>query len=280
MIWTAGAIRPDRDLSIDVADRTFEHGLGLFETLRTWDGRPALLEDHRARMVRSARALGLPLDPASLPGEEAVHRLLEAEGVPGDRRLRITATGGSGSGRSIVWMRSGPLPPPPGPAGARVVVGAWRVLRDDPLARHKSLNYWSRRQAHDRAGQLGCDEAVSEADGVLWEGSRTNLFAIRDGLIRTPTTSGPIVPGVMRALVVAAARGLGLAVAEPEGIDPVEIEAADEVFLTNSVRGIIPVGRVRRLDPDGDRDWTPPGPLTRALAASIAGRLGQGARTP
>ena len=55
MIWVGGRIVPDDALRVSVLDRTFEHGLGLFETLRTWNGRAPLLDRHLARMTRSAR---------------------------------------------------------------------------------------------------------------------------------------------------------------------------------------------------------------------------------
>ena len=54
MIWVGGRIVPDDALTVSVRDRTFEHGLGLFETLRTWGGRATLLDRHKSRMLRSA----------------------------------------------------------------------------------------------------------------------------------------------------------------------------------------------------------------------------------
>ncbi len=84
MIWVGGAVVPDDALRISVTDRTFEHGLGLFETLRTWNGHAPLLDRHLARMTGSARALGLPLDPDALPDAGAVAAL--APGRAGRRR--------------------------------------------------------------------------------------------------------------------------------------------------------------------------------------------------
>ena len=139
MIWVDGQILPDDGLTINALDRTFEHGLGLFETLRTWGGRPTLLDWHLARMLRSAEELKLPIDPASLPDAEDVRALLEAEGFQEDRMLRITASGGTASGQSVVWMRSSPLPPPtrdggePSPAWhwSRGATRATRISRPD-----------------------------------------------------------------------------------------------------------------------------------------------------
>ena len=78
MIWSGGQVIPDDALTIDVHDRTFEHGLGLFETFRTWNGRPSLLTRHLQRMVRSARELDLPLDERGLPDALSVLDLIAA----------------------------------------------------------------------------------------------------------------------------------------------------------------------------------------------------------
>src|SRR3954467_8865513 len=94
MIWVHGQVVADEALTISALDRTFEHGLGLFETFRTWNGHPTLLGRHLERLRRSARELGLPLDPAQLPDEGAVANLLRAEGGAGDVMLRITMSGG------------------------------------------------------------------------------------------------------------------------------------------------------------------------------------------
>src|SRR5436305_6346359 len=120
MIWVGGRLVADDALSVSVLDRSFEHGLGLFETLRTWNRRAPLLDRHLARMTRSAEALGLPLDRAQLPNSRAVAELVEESLLEGDAMLRITLTGGrSDSGGSIIWMRTARLPPQELP-GARV----------------------------------------------------------------------------------------------------------------------------------------------------------------
>ncbi|MBY0396445.1 MAG: aminotransferase class IV, partial [Thermoleophilia bacterium] len=237
MIWVDGEVVADDALAISALDRAFEHGLGLFETLRTWGGRAPLLNRHLVRLARSAEALGLAFDPGRLPTPDAVARLLDAQGEGGNRVLRITLSGGIGPGvPGRVWMRALPLPAPTPSGGLAIDVGAWRVFPDDPMARHKTLNYWSRRLAHERARSLGYDEAISDsgADGarLVWEGSRTSLFAVRDDRLLTPTTAGPIVPGVLRALVVETAEALGLEVIDDGTLSLPALTLADEVFLT------------------------------------------------
>jgi branched-chain amino acid aminotransferase len=277
MIWVGGRIVPDDALRVSVLDRTFEHGLGLFETLRTWNGRAPLLERHLARMKQSASVLQLPYGSVMPPDEKAVSDLVAAEGLRGDVLLRITLTGGtSPTAGATLWMRALPLPAPIRKEGAIVDFGSWWIRAADSFARHKTLNYWSRRQAYENARQMGFDEVLSvrgsSTISAAWEGSRTNLFAVKGDKLMTPPTDGPIVPGVMRGLVLEQARNLALTVTEDGGIPSEELANADEVFLTNSVRGIIPVGRLVIPTTPGQKklQWSVPGPITGVLSLSVA----------
>jgi branched-chain amino acid aminotransferase len=278
MIWTRGEIVPDEAVCISALDRTFEHGLGLFETFRTWNGHATLLDRHRERMLRSAGELGLSLDPDELPDPAAVLRLKEAamQAGSGDLRLRIVLTGGLPVGRSAgtdphagagpvltehptrVWMTAGPLPPPMRAGGARVV----RTILadpDDPLARHKTLNYWGRRIEQARADAEGADDVLCVTpDGLVCEGTRSNIFLVHGGRLITPGTDGPLLDGVMRRVVIERARVEGIPVVEG-AVRLDAIGSADEAFLTNSVRSILPVARLLHAE------LPVPGSVTRRL---------------
>jgi len=270
MIWTRGGLVADDALKVSVADRTFEHGLGLFETLRTWGGRPTLLPRHRERLRRSAAELGLPFDPDAFPTAGDVRDLLAADGREGDALLRITLTGGlSAESGSTLWMRSAPLPPPAPPGGARL--GTVGPARQDPLAGYKSLNYWPYRLLADRARAEGCDEALLvDAGGAVREGSRTNVFFVVRGSLVTPPSDGRIVPGVMRGLAIERARTLGIAV-EEEALSLLDRRLhPEEIFLTNAVRGIVPVGSW------GEARFPAPGPTTAALRDDVMNWLSSG----
>jgi branched-chain amino acid aminotransferase len=278
MIWSEGRVIPEGALSIPATDRTFEHGLGLFETFRTWGGHAPLLESHKARMIRSAIRLEIPVDPARLPDDLAVRQLLEAQGASGDRMFRITATGGSDLG-SVVWMRS-PHPidvKTDWPASLNVALDTWAIDHHDPLARHKSLNFWARRIAHRSATQRGYHETLGLlSKGVYCEGGWSNLFIIVGDQLLTPSLRAPIVPGIMRRLVLDLAQDLPLTAKEVGGIRERQLFGADEVFLTNSVRGIMPVSRVAGYDPDRSREWTVPGPWIARLQSLLAAHLDRG----
>lgn len=286
MIWVDGWIVPDDALTISALDRTFEHGLGLFETLRTWNGNPTLLDRHISRMRLSASMLSLALGPVRFPDAEAVAALRAAEGAERDSMLRITLSGGSAQDASSrLWMRSMPLPPPTRPGGAILSLGRWDVSPWDPMTQHKVLNYWLRRLAYEEARTRGYDEVLSSTSGRYWEGSRTNLFIIKDQTLRTPSLQGPLVPGIMRGLVLERARELPLEVADDGILTRRSIYDADEVFLTNSVRGIIPVALVlpapRNDNSAGLRPLVPwtrpaPGPWTQRLSILVTDWLNRG----
>lgn len=288
MIWVRGRIVPEDALSVSVRDRSFEHGLGLFETFRTWNGHATLLPRHLARLRRSADELGLPLDPAQLPDAGAVAALLQADGRAGDALLRIVLSGGmaDGPGGSTLWMRSAPLPGPLGEGGAVLYPDdphqrTTRIGRDDILARHKTLNYWRYRLAFQTARAAGADEAALMGGSSLFtEGSRTNLFLVSGGRLTTPGLEAPVLPGILRGLVLERARALGVAVSDRGmGISPIDVRPSSrliagdgpiEMFLTNSVRGIVPVRRFLGVD------LPAPGPLTARLQDDILPWLAAG----
>jgi branched-chain amino acid aminotransferase len=265
MIWSRGEIVADDALRISALDRTFEHGLGLFETFRTWSGRLALADRHRERIERSARALDLPLEPDQLPDDRAIFDLIAANRASltagQDVRLRLTLTGGlpaTAGSATVLWMTAGPLPPAVRESGA-VIGPTVQIADDDLLARHKTLNYWRKRLAQAQAAEAGYDDALClTAAGNICETTRANIFLVEGQRLSTPGLDGPLLPGVMRGLVLERAERIGLHI--DLGPVPVDrIRTADEAFLTSSLRGMLPIARLLR------RELPAPGPVTRRL---------------
>jgi branched-subunit amino acid aminotransferase/4-amino-4-deoxychorismate lyase len=157
-----------------------------------------------------------------------------------------------------VWMTAGPLPSPLPGQGA-VINRCIIVDHNDPLARHKTLNYWRNRLAHESAILEGDDEVLTvTADNTICEASRSNVFLVDGPRLQTQSSSGPLLAGIMRLVVMEQAERLGLVVDEhPLPLDA--IRTSREAFLTNSVRGIIPISRIL------DQELPAPGPVTRRL---------------
>jgi para-aminobenzoate synthetase/4-amino-4-deoxychorismate lyase len=122
----------------------------------------------------------------------------------------------------------------PGPGRA---VALHRFELPGGLGAHK----WADRRVLDEAGADATSvPLVVDADGTVLEASRSNVFLVLDGALVTPRADGRLLPGLARRRVLELARGAGLPVRETD-VGSTDLERADEVFLTNSLRGIEPV---------------------------------------
>ena len=169
-------------------------------------------------------------------------------------------------------MRSKPLEPF---HRNRSLEGRPRALVDQPRKTRwpatRSLNYWSRRIAREQARSLGFDETLGSTEGRGYvEAASANLFAVLDDELVTPTLEAPILPGITRGIVIQLARHSGMVVREVAGIAHSDLIQARELFLTNSVRGIIPVAFAEDRRSGFARGWPAPGPKTRILLDCLA----------
>jgi branched-subunit amino acid aminotransferase/4-amino-4-deoxychorismate lyase len=159
-------------------------------------------------------------------------------------------------------MTARTLPPDLDRPGA-VVDCSIQVSDDDPLARHKTLNYWRKSIALADGAAAGSDDVLCVTpSGLICETCRANIFVIQHGRLHTPPLEGPLLPGVMRELVIRCASAIGLNVEEATVL-LADVQSAEEVFLTNAVRGIVPVSQLL------GREFPAPGPIT----ADLRGRL-------
>ncbi|GMV96746.1 MAG: 4-amino-4-deoxychorismate lyase [Phycisphaerae bacterium] len=252
---------------VSVTNPAFQHGVGLFETLRAYGGRPFLLERHIERMRNSARQLDMPIDAVfdSIPA--AIEGLLEANGLR-DARIRFTATPPGAAdvhARPTLLVMAQELtgyPPELYERGMTVwPAEPYRQSAQDPLAGHKTTCYYGRLVVLREAQARHCGEALwMTPAGHLAEGCISNVFLVKNGRLRTPPANTPILPGVTRAVVLELARAAGIEADEaPCTID--DLLAADEVFLTNSAMEVMPVTRVERRAIANERA----GPVTLRL---------------
>ena len=109
----------------------------------------------------------------------------------------------------------------------------------------------------------GADEVIClTPEGLICEASRANLFLVDGQRLSTPGLDGPLLPGIMRRVVLEQATRIGLEI--EEGPLPVErLFSADEAFLTSSLRGILPIARLM------EHELPAPGPLTRQLRDEV-----------
>jgi len=186
----------------------------------------ALLERHIARLATSARYFSFRFD------EAAVRRALQDAVKGGNERLRVRLLL---SEAGSITVTATPLPAPVEDAVMRFVVSDTRVDSADIFLFHKT----TRRELYDREWQafnasVGADEVIYVNErGELTEGSRTSIFLERDGRLLTPALASGLLPGTLRAELIAQGRAV-------EAVLTLEdIQAADAIFLGNSVRGLV-----------------------------------------
>jgi len=274
-----GRLLPADAPAVGVSDRGLLYGDGLFETLRAYDAAPFLLEEHLERLSASAAELRIcdSLEAEAIGRDVA--ELLRANGLR-DAYIRITLTRGAHTGRlelepaarptvCIVARPLRPLPPRLYDEGMTAIIASVRQNADSPLPRHKTLNYLANLVARTEAREQGADEAILlNTRGEVAEAASSNLFLLSGGRLITPSLEANILPGITRRVVLRLAEAAGCAT-EERTVGPDELGRADEVFLTNSIVGIVPV---RAIDgrPVGSGA---PGPTTRKLHAAYRGEV-------
>lgn len=275
MIFLNGRLVARDQARIDPTDRGLLLGDGLFETLRSRDGRVAGLPAHLERLGRGAEVLGIPVPDIDLPA--AVAQTLAANDLTsGTAALRITLTRGPGP-RGLAppaepqptLMIIAVAAAPPSDAPLKAVIAATRRNEQSPLAQLKTLNYLDNVLAKSEAEARGADDALLlNTAGRLACASAANLFLVRGRRLLTPPPGEGVLPGITRAEVIALAAELDLAVTETP-LEPDQLRSADEAFLTNSLIQIRPLVAVNDR-PLGDGT---PGPVTRQLIEAYSAAM-------
>jgi len=214
-------------------------GEGIFETFLVRDGAPTpLLARHDERLVNSARLTGFHAKPGDLL---AAFRLLRPQLGPGSWRVRMSLLRGLAGAQHVLWT----VGPEPAPQKEVVLqLSAFRSDPLDPLAGAKTMSRIGWQVARRRAQEAGAFEALlCTIDGDLAEGTSSNLFLWRKGVLATPGLDRGILGGVTRASLLESCRQAGIAV-EERSVAPEELLSAEEVFLSNAVIGFVPATRI------------------------------------
>jgi branched-chain amino acid aminotransferase len=249
-----GCLMPANRAQVSVFDSGLMQGVGLFETMRAYNGRVFRLDRHLDRLLHSARTLGWAVLPNPEELRENVEQVVGATEHE-DTRVRLTVTTGTlhPSARetpelTVIAAASAGAQYPAEcyTKGVTVLVPGYRQGGGDPTAGHKTTSYFSRLASLREAHAGGTFEALwLSYDNHVAEGAISNVFAVRNERVLTPPTDTPVLPGITRATVIELAIALGIPVRE-QAVTLPELVEADEVFLTNSLMEVIPVVRVER----------------------------------
>ncbi|HEY6362849.1 MAG TPA: aminotransferase class IV [Vicinamibacterales bacterium] len=276
-----GRISNEREAVISVFDHGFLYGEGIYETLRTYNGRPFLYERHMRRLRNSAAMMSLDIPftdmqlgaqirdttaATNLDGVEAYIRVLVTRGV-GELTYDIKAT----PTPSVVIIVK-PLPEPPAEwydEGVRVALVG--IVRNHPASVNpmiKSNNLLNQALAGQEAIRRGGFEGVMRNyKGELTECTTANLFVVKNGTALTPPLESGLLPGITREFLFEVGREEGVDVREQVLRDD-DLLSADEAFLTSTTREAVPIVKVD----DHTIGSGKPGPVTKKLLKGFRDR--------
>lgn len=263
-----GRFGPLADAVVSVEDRGFQFGDGVYEVIRTYRGRPFALDEHLSRLERSAQALQLALGHTKSQWIALIEEGLRLSDLS-ETKIYLQITRGQAPRDHpfpaalppttvLTFRELRPLDSAVRQAGVQAI-----VLDDIRWGRCdiKSVNLLANVLARQQAKEAGVFEAILLRDGVLTEGSVSNVMVVRNGTIETAPEGPRILSGVTRAKVLELAKKEGIPVAETV-VRRDELFGASEVFLTGTTVEVLPVVRI-----DGQAIGPAvPGPITQLLS--------------
>ncbi len=270
-----GVLEPAAEAKVSVFDRGFLYGDSVFEVMRTYGKRPFRVRQHIERLQRSCERLRMQL-PLEIPAIEGrIAAAIAASGLP-ECWVRVVVTRGSGPIGLELEVAENPsllvyalaLKSPPAELYERGIgVGlsqTQRALDNTSAAGAKVSNYLASMLALDEVRRRGAREAIIVGPrGEVVEGATSNVFVVKSGELLTPPISSGLLEGITRRAVFELARELVIPAHERE-LWPDDLFAADELFITSSIREIMPVIDVdERLVAGGK-----PGAITKRLVAA------------
>jgi len=265
---THSLINGRSDTSVDLDDRGLNYGDGLFETIAVHGGKPMHWQAHMDRLAMGGARLGIHIPERDVLASEAT--MLCGNVTCGVLKIIITrGAGGRGYAppnpqQATRILRCGPPPEYPvsyAREGVRVRLCRWRLSRDAQLAGIKHLNRLPQVMARaewDDEHEEGL--MMDDVDAVI-EGTKSNLFVVRNNRVSTPDLAYSGVKGVARQIILERAPSIGM----PIAIEPLTlagVREADELFLTNTLIGIWPV---RQLE---GKTYAV-GPVTQAIQKAV-----------
>ncbi len=229
-------------------DRGLAYGDGLFETIKITNGRPLLWRRHMRRLLQGCQVLGIEYDDEAQLLQETL-QLAEGHehGI-----IKIILTRGSGGrgyrpdarcpARRIVSYHALPdYDVGHRQQGIRLFRCATPVSVNSALAGLKTLCRLEQVMAQQEFEESEFAEGLMlDPDGRVIEGTRSNVFAVKDDELLTPTLKSAGIKGIMRDVIIEMAKNDGMTVHERE-LGHEEFRSANEIFVCNSILGVWPV---------------------------------------
>lgn len=271
VLWN-DRIVDESEVKIDLEDRGYQFGDGIYEVIRIYDGCFYMEKEHLDRLWTSAEKVRLTLPFTRTELSQRLHRLAAEVGLA-NARIYFQVTRGTEKPRlhdfpdpqEVTPVLLADIQPATRPA-SKQNIGIRAGFVEDKRWLHcdiKSISLLGNLLALDEAQQKGYDEAVLVRDGNVTEASASNLWMVSGGVLYTHPDGNLILPGIAKLKIRQLAKVLGIELRE-ETFTEKELLAAEECFKTSSVAEIMPIVEI---DDQAIGDGMP-GPVTKKLLAA------------
>jgi branched-chain amino acid aminotransferase len=275
-VYLDGRVVRREDAKVTVFDHGFLYGDGCFESIQATDRRLFMFDAHHDRLHRSLRALGIDFRISAEALARAIAETVEANELD-DSFVKVVITRGHG-GPPLLDPRG--LTPTfvifaerilhlvdPAAEAAGVTLKTAAIRRLPPWtvdAKIKSLNYLNPILARLEAISAGADDALLlDENGEVAEATAYNIFTVHGNRLRSPWTAAAL-EGITQLVVEMVGRELGLVVTR-DRLTLADVYSADEVFLSSTAGGVIPVASI-----DGRHPLNGPlGPTNRSIVTAL-----------
>jgi branched-chain amino acid aminotransferase len=274
-IWMDGRMVPWREAQTHYLTHGLHYGSCVFEGQRAYNGRVFKLEEHTARLFRSAEILDMAVPFTQAQINEACRQVVEANGMPdcymrpavwrGSRVMGVSAQASDIRVAIAVWDWPSYFTPEEKMQGIRLNLAKWKRPSPETIpceAKAAGLYMICTLSKHEAERDGYSDAMMLDYRGYVAEATGANIFFIKDGKIHTPMADA-FLNGLTRQTVIKLARDRQIEVVERH-IKPEELSGFEECFLTGSAAEVTPVREIA--------EWRfTPGKLSKALMDDYAG---------
>ena len=260
IIYLNGEYLPASAASVSVMDRGFLFGDGVYEVIPVFGDRLLRIDEHLQRLQHSLDRVSMP-NPKSADEWKAAFENLLAKNPGADRGVYLQITRGAADYRDLapppdlrptVFMMVSQL----SPVDPQQLEKGIDAITVDDFRWHacdiKSISLIANVMMRIQASSAGVVDAILVRHGQATEGTASNVFVVKNGVLATPPKSHHLLPGITRDLVIELAENNGIDCVVRD-IDRHELETADEIWLTSSTREIVPVVRLNGSAVGGGR---------------------------
>lgn len=269
MSWVIfnGEIIERKDAKVDIEDRGYQFGDGIYEVIRVYNGKMFALDGHLERLFRSTESIGISLDYSKEQLAGMLETLIKRNNLQlGTVYMQVTRgvahrthafPAGKVTPMLVAYTNELARPMDKLEKGVKTILTEdIRWLRCDI----KSLNLLGNVLAKQKAVESGCYEAILHRSGEVTEGSSSNIYIVKNDLVITHASNHYILKGITKDVVLSLLAEKGIPV-EERTFTIQELQQADEVFLTSTTSEVIPVIKIGN-QPVGDGA---PGSITRQI---------------